>query len=75
MEVKSRSRNIQAPPQYSVDARKRRNITKAAACFLRTSRGLPYSNMECLFDIAAVVFSEESVKVDLLEHAYIPLYF
>lgn len=74
VEVKSRRKNIQAPPQYNVDARKRRNITKAAASFLRTSGGLPYRNMECSFDIASVVFSEESIKVDLLEQAYIPLF-
>lgn len=74
VEVKSRRKNIQVPPQYNVDARKRRNITKAAASFLRTSGGLPYRNMECSFDIAAVVFTEESIKVDLLEQAYIPIF-
>ena len=41
VEVKARQRNIQAPPQMSVDHAKQRNIVKAARHFLRTMKGLP----------------------------------
>lgn len=74
VEVKSRRHNIQAPPQENVDRMKQRRIAKAATAFLRTSRGLPYGNHECHFDIMAVTFEDDSFRTEWFPQAYIPLY-
>lgn len=74
VEVKSRCHSVQAPPQDHVDRTKQRRIAKAAQAYLRTSRGLPLKNMECLFDVVAVTFDGHSVYTEYLEQAYMPLY-
>lgn len=74
MEVKTRCSSIQAPPQDNVDAAKQRRIAKAAQAFLRTSKGLPMHGKECLFDVVAVTFGQDSVKTRYIEQAYIPVY-
>lgn len=74
VEVKTRSRNIQAPPQENVDRQKQRNIAKAAQAYLRSRKGLPYRNMECMFDIVAVIFSADAIETEYIEQAYIPMY-
>jgi putative endonuclease len=74
VEVKSRCHSVQAPPQDNVDRTKQRRIAKAAQAYLRTSRGLPLKNMECLFDVVAVTFDGRSAYTEYLEQAYMPLY-
>ncbi len=74
VEVKTRSRNIQAPPQENVGRRKQDRITKAARNFLRTGKGLPYGNHECNFDIVAVTFDGFSCRTEWFPQAYIPLF-
>lgn len=74
VEVKSRCHSVQAPPQDNVDRAKQRRIAKAAQAYLRTSRGLPLKNMECLFDVVAVTFDGHSAYTEYLEQAYMPLY-
>ncbi|MBR4298949.1 MAG: YraN family protein [Bacteroidales bacterium] len=74
VEVKARQRNIQAPPQMSVDHAKQRNIVKAARQFLRTTKGLPYSSLECHFDIVAITFSGGEPAIEWFPQAYIPIY-
>ena len=74
VEVKSRRHNIQAPPQENVDRMKQKRITKAATAFLRTSKGLPYGNHECHFDIMAVTFEGDAFRTEWFPQAYIPLY-
>lgn len=74
VEVKSRCHSIQAPPQENVDRAKQRRTAKAAQAFLRTSQGLSFRNMECLFDVVAVTFDGTSVYTEYLEQAYMPLY-
>ncbi len=74
VEVKTRSRNIQAPPQESVDMTKQRRIVKAARRFLNTKKGLPYGNCECCFDIASVYFDGHSFRTEWFPQAYIPMY-
>ena len=74
VEVKARQRNIQAPPQMNVDHAKQRNVVKAARQFLRTTKGLPYSGLECSFDIVAITFAEGNPGIEWFPQAYIPIY-
>lgn len=74
VEVKTRRRSIQAPPQENVDRAKQRRIAKAATSFLKTKKGLPYGDHECHFDIVAVTFEEGSYRAEWFPQAYIPIY-
>ena len=58
----------------SVDHAKQRNIVKAARQFLRTMKGLPYSSLECHFDIVAITFSGGDPVIEWFPQAYIPIY-
>jgi putative endonuclease len=72
--VKTRQESIQAPPQESVDRKKQRRITKAAAAFLKSGKGQAFGGRECLFDIVAVTFIEDQVRIEYFPQAYIPIY-
>ena len=74
VEVKTRRKNIQAPPQDSVRKQKQRNIVKAAQTFLRSRKGAPYGNHECIFDVVAVTFDKDLPQIDMIPQAYIPLF-
>lgn len=74
VEVKARCHSIQAPPQENVGLAKQQRTAKAAQAYLRTSRGFPFRNMECLFDVVAVIFDGPSVQTEYFEQAYIPVY-
>ena len=74
VEVKSRKKSIQAPPQMNVDHTKQRNITNAARRFLRTAKGLPYSGHECHFDVVAVTFTGDDPVIEWFPQAYIPIF-
>lgn len=74
VEVKTRCQSIQAPPQDNVDRVKQQRIAKAAQAYLRTSRGLPFRNTECMFDIIAITFTGNVVRTEYIRQAYIPLY-
>lgn len=74
VEVKTRSRNIQAPPQENVNRTKQRNITNAALRFLKTRNGIPYGDHECHFDIVAVTFEGSGLSTEWIPQAYIPIY-
>ncbi len=74
VEVKTRSRSIQAPPQNNVGRNKQKRIVKAAQSFLRTGKGLPYGGHEYFFDIMAVTFDGKGFRTEWFPQAYIPLY-
>ncbi len=74
VEVKTRSRSIQAPPQENVDGSKQKRIVRAAKSFLRTKKGIPYGNHEYHFDIMAVTLEDGEVRTEWFPQAYIPLY-
>ena len=74
VEVKTRRRSIQAPPQENVDRGKQRRIARAATGFLRTAKGIPYGNHECHFDIVAVTFENGTATLEWFPQAYIPMY-
>lgn len=74
VEVKTRRKSIQAPPQDNVDRKKQARITKAALSFLKSSKGLPLSSHECFFDIVAVTFEGDKESLEWFPQAYIPIY-
>ena len=74
VEVKTRQKGIQAPPQENVGSLKQTRIAKAALRFLKTKKGLPYGNHECMFDVAAVTFEGDKTKLEWFPQAYIPIY-
>ncbi len=74
VEVKTRQKSIQAPPQESVDYSKQKRITRAAQSFIRTHKGQPYSGREILFDIIAITFDGNTHTVEWFPQAYIPLF-
>ena len=74
VEVKTRRKSIQAPPQENVDHRKQARITKAALAFLNSRNGLTYGNHECSFDVIAITFEKEDAKIEWIPQAYIPIY-
>lgn len=74
VEVKTRCRSIQAPPQENVGHKKQSRITKAALSFLKSREGIPYGSHECSFDVVAVTFQENDIKLEWIPQAYIPIY-
>lgn len=74
VEVKTRRSGIQAPPQDNVDRTKQQRLAKAAAKFLRTGTGLPYSDMECFFDVVAVRYEDGEYRTEWFPQAFIPIY-
>lgn len=74
VEVKTRQRSIQAPPQENVDAGKQKRLAKAALSYLHSAKGLPGRNLECIFDIIAITLEGEDARVEWIPQAFIPLY-
>ena len=74
VEVKSRQKNIQAPPQENVNSAKQKNITKGALKYLNSARGTGHRGMECFFDVIAITFVGEEARIEWIPQAYIPLY-
>ena len=74
VEVKTRRKSIQAPPQENVGNLKQSRIAKAALRFLKTRKGLPYGSHECVFDVAAVTFDGDRARLEWFPQAYIPIY-
>lgn len=74
IEVKTRRLNIQVPPQDNVNRKKQERIVMAALRFLKSRKGIPFGNHECNFDIVAVTFGHEEVKLEWFPQAYIPIY-
>lgn len=74
VEVKTRRLSIQAPPQENVNHIKQARIAKAALKFLKTGKGLPFGNLECMFDVVAVTFDGDEPRTEWFPQAYIPIY-
>ena len=74
VEVKTRRRNMQAPPQENVNRAKQQKIIKAALRYLKSGKGLPYGDHECMFDVVAVSFENGKEKIEWFPQAYIPIY-
>jgi Holliday junction resolvase-like predicted endonuclease len=74
VEVKARRHSIQAPPQENVNAQKQKKIVKAAQSYLRKGKGTGLRNKECMFDVVAVTFQEDTVTTEYFEQAFIPIF-
>ena len=74
VEVKTRRKNIQAPPQENVGSIKQNRIVRAAKSFLNSRMGVPYGNHECMFDVVAITFDGDSASLEWFPQAYIPMY-
>ena len=74
VEVKTRKKSIQAPPQDNVDTAKQRRTAKAAQAFLRSEKGRRFRNLECFFDVAAITFAGEEAVAELIANSYIPIF-
>jgi len=74
VEVKARRKSIQAPPQDNVDRNKQRRIATAAKRYLCTKGKSLSGKYECFFDVAAVTFEGETVHMEWIPQAYIPMY-
>ena len=70
VEVKSRRTPMQAEPEESVNATKRRRMVRAAEGYLRV-KGL--EDMECSFDVASVTFDGKRTEIRYLPEAFIPI--
>ena len=74
VEVKTRQKNVQAPPQENVGKTKQARLVKAALGYLNSETQLPRNDMECFFDIIAITFQGENAQVEWIPQAFIPLY-
>lgn len=74
VEVKTRRKSIQAPPQESVDRRKQNRIAAAAKRFLRSGKGMNMKDSEYLFDVIAVTYRGGEAEIEWFPQAYIPIY-
>ena len=74
VEVKTRRRSIQAPPQENVDRAKQARIVRAAGRYLNSGAGKPYGCRECMFDVVAITFEGNEAKTEWFPQAYIPIY-
>lgn len=74
VEVKTRQKSVQAPPQDNVGAAKQKRITRAALRFLNSKNGLPRRDLDCFFDVVAVIFNDKGMQLEWIPNAYIPLY-
>lgn len=72
VEVKTRRRNVQAPPQDNVDTGKQRRIATAAKRYMNKVR-LPDFE-ECFFDVIAITFDGDKECIEWIPQAYIPIY-
>ena len=74
VEVKTRQKNVQAPPQENVGKTKQARLVKAALGYLNSETQLPRKDMECFFDIIAITFQGENAQVEWIPQAFIHLY-
>ncbi len=47
---------------------------KSGAQLLKTAKGRPFGNGECMFDVIAVTFKDGKARTEWFPQAYIPLY-
>jgi len=74
VEVKTREKNIQAPPQENVDIAKQKKIARAALRYLNSVRMVRTKDIECMFDVIAVTFGAHGATVEWFPQAFIPMY-
>ena len=73
VEVKSLSAPAALRPEERVDAAKQRRIARAASAYLNRSGHPALGDLECSFDVIAVLFNGEITDIQWIPQAYIPL--
>ena len=75
VEVKSKTEPVVAKPELSVDGKKMQNLAAAARGYLRSADRIKLpTDLEVVFDVVSVVFSDRGAKIEYFPQAYIPTY-
>ena len=75
VEVKSKTEPVVAEPTLSINGQKMQNLVAAARGYLRSARKIKLpTNLEVVFDVVTVVFSDRGPRVEYFPQAYIPTY-
>ena len=75
IEVKTRRAPVAADPEVNVTGSKRRNLAKAALCFLHSAdKRRVIGDAEVFFDILTVVFDNNRTTINYYPKAFIPIY-
>jgi putative endonuclease len=69
VEVRTKQTEEFGPPQYSITAAKRGQISRVALCYIREKKLVEQS---CRFDVIAITFSSESrrPRIEHIENAF-----
>ena len=75
VEVKSKTEPVVARPELIVDGQKMRNLAVAARGYLRSAQRIKLpTDLEVVFDVVSVVFSDCGSSIEYFPQAYIPTY-
>lgn len=74
VEVKTRRPPLQAQPQDSVDRNKQKRIVAAAQKYLLSGKAKEIGDMECRFDVIAIVMEGRTWSIEYFPEAYYPMF-
>ncbi|MBP5172620.1 MAG: YraN family protein [Bacteroidales bacterium] len=75
VEVKSKTEPVVAKPELSVDGKKMQNLAAAARGYLHSADRIKLpTDLEVVFDVVSVVFSDCGSSIEYFPQAYIPTY-
>ncbi|MBP5572075.1 MAG: YraN family protein [Bacteroidales bacterium] len=75
VEVKSKTEPVVAEPELSVNGKKLQNLAAAARGYLRSADKIKTpTELEVVFDVVSVVFSDGGTRIEYFPQAYIPTY-
>ena len=75
VEVKSKTEPVVAKPELSVDGKKMQNLAAAARGYLHSADRIKLpTDLEVVFDVVSVVFSDCGSRIEYFPQAYIPTY-
>lgn len=75
VEVKSKTEPVVAQPELSVNGKKMQNLTAAAKAYLHSADKIKTpTELEVVFDVISVVFSDSGTRIEYFPQAYIPTY-
>lgn len=75
VEVKSKTEPVVAEPELSVNGKKLQNLVAAAKGYLHSADIIKIpTELEVVFDVVTVVFSDNGTRIEYFPQAYIPIY-
>ena len=75
VEVKSKTEPVVAEPELSVNGKKLQNLVAAAKGYLHSADKIKIpTELEVVFDVVTVVFSDNGTRIEYFPQAYIPIY-